>query len=54
METFNPYDLWKAKADLLDFYRKQYKDLLQLKYILTFCFSVSLFLNFILAYYLWK
>lgn len=47
-------DLWKAKADLLDLYRKDYEHIRKLNYILAFSFGVSLILNSILAYNLWK
>jgi hypothetical protein len=53
-KSVNPYDIWKAKADLVDFYRQDYERLQGLNRLLLACLAFSLSVTIILTGYLCK
>lgn len=50
----SPYDIWKAKANLVDFYKQDYERLQGLNRLLLACLAFSLSVTIILAGYLCK
>ncbi len=50
----SPYDIWKAKADLVDFYKQDYERLQVVNKLLMAGLAFSLTTIVILAWYLCK
>jgi hypothetical protein len=50
----SPYDIWKAKANLVDFYKQDYERLQGLNRLLLACLAFSLSVTIILTGYLCK
>jgi hypothetical protein len=53
-KSVNPYDLWKAKADLVDFYKQDYERLQVVNKLLMGGLVFSLTTTFIVTWYLCK
>jgi hypothetical protein len=53
-KSVNPYDIWKAKADLVDFYRQDYERLQLVNKLLMGGLAFSLTTTFIVTWYLCK
>jgi hypothetical protein len=50
----SPYDLWEAKADLVDFYKQDYERLQVVNKLLMAGLAFSLTTTFIVTWYLCK
>ena len=50
----SPYDIWKAKADLVDFYKQDYGRLQVVNKLLMAGLAFSLTTTFIVTWYLCK
>ena len=53
-KSVNPYDIWKAKADLVDFYKQDYERLQVVNKLLMTGLAFSLTTTFIVTWYLCK